>query len=259
MNWLWMLVATYLLYATVMVWAHPRFIYPFGPDAFDDPTFVQEVVSDRQISVVVSDGDDPVAVLFFMGNGGALAYFTYELQAHQSAGRTVVAMEYPGGGGIPGKPSEARLKADALAAYDWLAARHDGAIAVHGYSMGTALAVHVAARRPVAAVLLDAPFVRMCELMARASFLPACHLPLVQKWDIAADIPQVSAPVLIQHGSADQLIPIANGVRLRDLMQAEGLQVDLVTHDGATHNNLAGQAGYAAEITRFLAQNPWKY
>ena len=40
MNWLWMLIGTYLLYATVMVLAHPQFIYPFGPDAFDDPSFV---------------------------------------------------------------------------------------------------------------------------------------------------------------------------------------------------------------------------
>lgn len=249
-----MLVGTYLLYATVMVWAHPRFLYPFGPDVFDDPAFVQVVVSDRDVALAISEGDDPVAVLFFMGNGGALAYFTYSLQAHQAAGRTVAAMEYPGGGGIAGRPSEAGLKADALAAYDWLAARHDGPIVVHGFSMGTGLAVHVAARREVAAVLLDAPYVRMCELMTRASYLPACYMPFVQRWDTAADVPHLNAPVLIQHGGADQLIPPANGARLADMIAASGGDVVFEEVAGASHNNLAGQPGYAQRIAEFLSQ-----
>jgi len=249
-----MLVGTYLLYATAMVWAHPRFIYPFGPDAFDDPSFVQQYVPDRGVSVAISEGEDPVAVLFFMGNGGALAYFTFALQAHQSAGRTVAAMEYPGGGGIPGTASEVRLKADALAAYDWLAARHAGPIVVHGYSLGTGLAVHVAARRDVAAILLDAPFVRLCELMARASFLPACYMPFVQKWDMRADISRITAPVLIQHGGADKLIAPENGARLAAMIEENGGNVQFTEIAEATHNNLTGQPGYRTRISGFLAQ-----
>lgn len=247
-----MFAGTYLVYATIMVLAHPRFIYPFGPDAFDDPGFVQEVVTDRQISMAIAEGEDETAVLFFMGNGGALAYFTLSLQAHQSEGRTVAAMQYPGGGGVPGKPSEQRLKADALAAYDWLAARHDGPVVVHGYSMGTGLAMHVAAQRDVAAVLLDAPYVRMCELMTRASWLPACYMPFVQKWDTARDVPDVRAPVLIQHGSNDQLIPPSNGERLANLIRKNGGEVQFVVVEGGTHNNLAGTAGYRENIRIFV-------
>ncbi|WP_333713421.1 alpha/beta hydrolase [Yoonia sp.] len=254
MNWLWMLVGTYLLYATVMVVAHSRFIYPFGPDPFDDPSFTQEIVGPREVAMALSTGEDPVAVLFFMGNGGALAYFTFSLQAHQTAGRTVAAIEYPGGGGIPGQASETGLKADALTAYDWLAARHDGPIVVHGYSMGTGLAVHVAARREVAAVILDAPYVRMCELMTRASYLPACYMPFVQKWDTARDVPRVTAPVLIQHGESDQLIPPANGARLADLFSDAGVRVSLQVLPGGTHNNLAGHPDYRENISGFLAQ-----
>lgn len=247
------MVGAYLLYAAAMVFAHPHFIYPFGADPFDHPAFRQEVTTDRNVAVAISEGSDDTAVLFFMGNGGALAYFTFSLDAHIAAGRSVVAMEYPGGGGIAGKPSERRLKADALAAYDWLAARHDGPIVVHGYSMGTGLALHVAAQRPVSAVLLDAPFVRMCALMTRASWLPACYMPGVQKWDSALLVPQVTAPVLVQHGTADQLILIDEGLRLTALMQATGLPVVFHAVDGATHNNLAGQPGYRDRINRFLS------
>ncbi|MEO0930087.1 MAG: alpha/beta hydrolase [Pseudomonadota bacterium] len=254
MNWLWMLAGTYLIYATFMVIAHPRFIYPFGADPFDAPEFRQEVVSERQVAVAIYEGGTDEAVLFFMGNGGALAYFTYTLNAHLAEDRTLVAMEYPGGGGIPGKSSEIGLKADALAAYDWLAARHDGPIVVHGYSMGTGLAQYVAAERDVDAIILDAPFVRMCELMTRASWVPACWIPMVQKWDTAALIPRLSAPILIQHGADDQMIPVRVSERLVGLMQQAGLQVTFHTVNGATHNNLAGVPGYADRIDAFLSE-----
>ena len=244
---------TYLAYAIAMVLVHPQFLYPFGSDPFDNPDFRQDVVSDRNVAVATAQGDQALAVLFFMGNGGALAYFTNTLDAHQNAGRTIAAMEYPGGGGIVGKPSEVGLKADALAAYDWLAQQHDGPIAVHGYSMGTGLAIHVGAVRPVAAIVLDAPFVRMCELMTKAAWLPACFMPGVQRWDSAADVPALTAPVLIQHGTADQLIPIVNGQRLAAIMGDAGIAVTFHSVDGATHNNLAGQSGYRDRIDAFLA------
>lgn len=252
MKLLLLFAGTYLLYAAAMVLTHPRFIYPFGPDPFEAPGFRQEMVSDRQVALAISEGSADPAVLFFMGNGGALAYFTYTLDAHVNAGRTIVAMEYPGGGGIPGRSSEYRLKADALAAYDWLAARHDGPIVVHGYSMGTGIAQHVAVEREVAAIILDAPYVKMCELMARASYLPACYMPGVQKWNNAVLVPRLSAPVLVQHGAADQLIPIANGQRLTRLMEDAGLDVTMHEVTGATHNNIAGQPGYSARIDAFL-------
>ncbi|MEL7180666.1 MAG: alpha/beta hydrolase [Pseudomonadota bacterium] len=247
-----MLVGSYLIYATAMVALHPRFIYPFGADVFDNPAFRQEVVSDRDVTLAIAEGDDDVAVLFFMGNGGSLAYFTFSLDAHQDAGRTVAAMAYPGGGGIPGRASEVRLKADALAAYDWLATQHDGPIAVHGFSLGTGLAIHVAASRQVEAIVLDAPYTTLCELMTKGSYLPACYLPAVQKWRSVDDVPALTAPVLIQHGTADQLIPISHGERLAAAMEGAGLQVRFQAIERATHNNLPGQPGYQARIDAFL-------
>lgn len=249
-----MLVGTYLAYAIAMVAIHPQLIYPFGADRFDNPDFVQSVETDRNIAMAVAEGADETAVLFFMGNGGSLAYFTYTLNAHQEAGRTLAAMEYRGGGGIDGKPSERGLKSDALAAYDWLAGQHSGPIAVHGYSLGTGLALHVAAQRDVSAVILDAPYTSLCRLMTRAAYLPACYLPFVQKWNSGADVPAVTAPVLIQHGTADQLIPIAHGARLAEMLRAHGVEVTFTEIENATHNNLAGQTGYQDRIDAFVAR-----
>lgn len=248
------MVGLYLIYATVMVFAHPQFIYPFGEDPFESAAFRQETVTERNVALAIHESSDNIAVLYFMGNGGSLAYFTHTLAAHAVAGRTVVAMAYPGGGGIPGKPSEIGLKADALAVYDWLAADFDGQIVVHGFSLGTGLAQYVAAERDVAAIILDAPFVKMCELMTRSSWLPACYIPGVQRWDSAALAPQLSAPVLVQHGTADRLIPMSDGQRLVQMMQDAGVDVMFQPVAGATHNDLAGKAVYRDRMNAFLTQ-----
>ncbi|MEP5762348.1 MAG: dienelactone hydrolase family protein [Litoreibacter sp.] len=246
------LLGFYFLYAIVMVAAHPRFLYPFGPDKFDARGWRKEFIPNQTIAMAISEGSDRVAILFFMGNGGALAYYSPMLSAHQNAGRTIAAMEYPGGGGIPGEPSERQLKADALVAYDWLATHHDGPVAVHGYSLGTGIAQHVAAKREVAAIILDAPYVKMCELMTRRAFLPACYLPGVQTWNSAALVPQLSAPILIQLGTDDQLIPISDGQRLTHLMTTAGLNVTFHEVSRTAHNNLAHHPRYQDRIEGFL-------
>ena len=247
------MVALYAIYTAVLVWVHPVLIYPFGPDAFDALGWTQHRVEPQGTTLAYADGTQDVAILFFMGNGGSLAYFTNALDAHTQAGRSIAALEYRGGAGIAGTPSETDLKADALVAFDWLAARHDGPIVVHGYSMGTALALFVATQRPVAGIVLDASFVKMCELMMRAAYVPACYLPFVQKWNSAALVPDLTAPVLVQHGTADQLVPLGDGARLVGLMRAAGLDVTFSVVEDATHNNIAGQPGYRISINQFIA------
>ena len=253
MKWLLAVpVALYTFYAVAIIWLHPTFIYPFGADRFDTPGYDRIVFEDEGFRFALSETTGDVAVLYFMGNGGSLSYFTSSIETHRIAQRRVLALHYRGGGGVSGTPSETALKADALAMYDWLARTWDGPIVVHGFSLGTGLAVHVAARRDVNAIILDAPYVRLCELMAQAAYLPACYLPFVQKWDTARDIEALSAPILIQHGTRDRLIPPNNGARLAQLMTDAELDVTFTLVDGATHNNLAGQAGYVGWIKSFV-------
>jgi fermentation-respiration switch protein FrsA (DUF1100 family) len=245
----------YLLYALFMVVFHPAFIYPFGDEPFDDPRFETVILGTTQASVRVSNpSQGGAAVLYFMGNGGSLAYFGAHLSVHLDAGRQVLALDYPGGGGIPGHVSEARLKSQALDAYDWLATRHDGPIYVHGYSLGTGLALHVAANRDVDGTILDAPYARMCDLMTRASWLPACYLPGVQRWNSLAYADQIDAPVLVLHGTGDDLIPIYDGQRLVDHLEDAGQNVQFVLLIGANHHNTALNPYYAAHINDFLSK-----
>jgi pimeloyl-ACP methyl ester carboxylesterase len=202
------LLGFYAIYAAAMVAAHTSLIYPFfATDQVLRGFLRVELTAEdgTEISVQEAQGDGPI-VLYFMGNAGALSAFDPPLQTHAAAGRHVIAMEYRGGAGRPGVPDETVLKSDALKVADWALAKGKPLV-LHGYSLGTGLAVHVASSREVAQVVLEAPFDRLCALMARRSVLPACFMPGVQRWDTLADAPSVRAPVLILHGSEDVLIP----------------------------------------------------
>ncbi len=247
--------ALYISYGIAMTVMHTSFIYPFSQRDYPLPGFERVSVTGGGAAPIplrlALGGPDQPAVLFFMGNAGSVGIFAPWLDLHRDAGRMIAAMEYPGGGGNPGTPSETRLKAQALAAYDWLAAQTDAPIVLHGYSMGSGLAIHVAANRPAAAVILDAPFARLCDLMADASNLPACRMP-VQRWDSMADAPQVRAPVLILHGEGDRLIPLSQGRIIANALERAGNPVDFVPLAGGTHENLIDLPGYADRVNSFI-------
>lgn len=243
------LLVLYAAYGAVMIWLHPRFLYPFQADAQVLPGFsrVEVGVADDGVALSVQErpADGPV-VLYFMGNAGALPFFASAFDRHVAAGRHVIAMEYRGGGGRAGKPSEAPLKSDALQLADYALA-HGKPVILQGYSLGTGLAIHVAARRDVAGVILTAPYDKICRLMAAASYLPACWLP-VQRWASIDDVGSVAAPILVLHGSEDTVIPSRYSEAFEDVAKRR------VIIPGAAHSDIGSFPRFGAEIETFFAE-----
>lgn len=253
---LFKLLGAYVVYAIAMILLHPGFIYPFDQRGFEGEGYREvlvEVPGADPLPVQVAQGQSGAPViLYFMGNLGALELFRPMLDHHKDQGRWVVAMPYRGAGGVPGEPSEQGMKRDALAVFDALdEIVTEGAVVVQGYSMGTGLAMYVAAERPVDGVILSAPFDRLCGLMAKRALLPACYLPFVQKWDSLADAGDVDAPVLVLHGDRDELIDIARGRRLAEAL-AGSTEVAFQVIPGAGHSNLFGADGYLPTIDAFI-------
>lgn len=244
-----LIIGAYVLWAGLMIWAHPSLIYPFFPDRTDLPGFRQETLTaddGTEIAVQVSEGQGPT-ILYFMGNAGALQAFGGPLAQYRARGHRIVALEYRGGAGRPGRASETVLKSDALAAASH-AASHGDPVVLHGYSLGTGLALHVASERAVAGVILEAPYSRLCTLMARAALLPACAMPMVQKWNSLAIAPSVTAPVLILHGENDRLIPPQSSVALDNaLPRSRRLIIE-----GADHLDIGLRPDTWREIDGFL-------
>ncbi|MEO0913122.1 MAG: prolyl oligopeptidase family serine peptidase, partial [Pseudomonadota bacterium] len=241
----------YSAYVLALSFAFGTFVYPFDPEPFVDPDWTQRSIiapDGTEIPVAMRQGDRAAPVLlYFIGNGGSRRFFRTPLNRFADAGFTVVTMAYRGGEGVPGLKREATLKSDALALYDQLGdvlGFEPRVVHAKGYSLGTGVAAHVAAEREVGSLLLLAPYDRLCRLMGQRSYTPACQIPWIDRWDSAALMEEVTAPVMIVHGRADELIPVAYGERLAAAAEAAGRDVTARYFDGVGHSGFLRTTAY---------------
>jgi fermentation-respiration switch protein FrsA (DUF1100 family) len=159
-------------------------------------------------------GERPV-ILYFHGNGGALHYRIDRFREFTEDGNGLVALSYRGYGGSTGAPSEAGLLSDAAAAYAFTAARHPPErIVLWGESLGTCVAVAVAAQKPVGRVVLESALSSAVDIAARHyPFLPVRWL-MKDQFRSDQRIGAVIAPILMLHGARDEVVPIEFGERL---------------------------------------------
>jgi fermentation-respiration switch protein FrsA (DUF1100 family) len=183
-------------------------------------------------------GDRPV-LLYFHGNAGALNLRAGRFQWVTADGDGLIALSYRGYGGSSGAPSEQGLIKDALAAYDFAVARYPArSVVPWGESLGTAVAIALAAQREVGGLVLDAPFTSIADVGAAAyPFAPVRWL-IKDAFRSDRRIGKVKAPVLVLHGERDRIVPIRFGERLfalanepkRMLRFPNGGHVDLDDH-----------------------------
>jgi fermentation-respiration switch protein FrsA (DUF1100 family) len=158
-------------------------------------------------------------LLYFHGNGGSLADRAPRIARFMAEGWGIYLMSYRGYGGSTGSPSEAANVADARLAYHALVGEGvpPASIVAYGESLGSGIAVRIAAEQPVAGVILDAPYTSIVDLAARAyPYLPV-RLLLVDRYETARYIAAVKAPILILHGARDSVIPVEMGRQLARL------------------------------------------
>ncbi|HEY3643263.1 MAG TPA: alpha/beta hydrolase [Xanthobacteraceae bacterium] len=189
------------------------------PDAAGLPA-AQEIRLDtadgeRLIAWHVPPRADRAVVLYLHGNGGALSHRAERFGALTADGTGLVAIDYRGYGGSTGRPTEAGFLIDAETAYGFAAARYPAArIAVWGESLGTGVAVALAAERSIGRLVLEAPFTSAADLAAR--HYPFVPVRWLMKDQFRSDlrIASVAAPLLVLHGARDSIVPIEYGERL---------------------------------------------
>ena len=193
----------------------------------------------------------PALVIFFGGNAQEVTSFVPSLQATYGE-RAVLLVNYRGYGASEGRPGEKALVADGIELFDWAARRTDidaSRIVLHGVSLGTGVAVQVAAARPARCVVLTSPFASALDI-AREMYpwLPVAWL-LRHPFDSAARAPALRMPALILMGGADTLIPPRHSQRLASLW---GAPVERVSFEGFGHNDIDLNPRYAVTIREFL-------
>jgi len=191
---------------------------------------------ERLIAWHVPPRDDRPVVIYFQGNAGGLDLRADRFAWLTADGTGLVALCYRGYGGSSGNPSEQGLISDAFAAYDFAVARYPGRrIVLWGESLGTGVSLALASERKVAGVMLDAPFTSAADVGASAyPFLPVRWL-IKDTFRSDLRIGKVAAPILIQHGERDRVVPIAFGEKLFALAREPKR---FVRYPEAEHSNL---------------------
>jgi fermentation-respiration switch protein FrsA (DUF1100 family) len=175
-------------------------------------------------------------LLYFHGNGGSLANRSERIAKYITQGYGVVMMTYRGFGGSTGRPSEKANVADAKFIYEAVRASGIPAsqIVLYGESLGTGIAVQVAAEKEVAGLILDAPYTSIVDLAAlHYPLLPARWL-MTDRYETLRAARNVSSPTLIIHGEADHIIPVSMSA---DVAAALKGPVKRATFPGAGHSD----------------------
>ncbi len=193
--------------------------------------------------------DDPAApvLLYLHGARWDVRSSAQRMRRMHELGFSVLGIDYRGfGQSSKTLPSETLAAEDARAAWDWLAQQYPRAPRyLFGHSLGGAIAVKLAADvADEAGLIVEGTFPSIADVFSslRWGWLPLGPL-ITQRFDAASRIGDVGAPVLVVHGSEDQLISPDLGRALFD--KAREPKRFVLVKGGSHHNaNALGQGQY---------------
>jgi uncharacterized protein len=226
-----------------------------------------------------ADSFDVVAnaptVLFFYGSNEDLVHEQARLAwLSESLHVNAICFDYPGYGFSTGQISVKATRDIALEEYDFIsdhiASRGSAGgaaippIVAYGWSIGTGLAVHVAAERHVAGLILQAPPASADEMaawssqhdvprLARGIAKVAIDPAVIPIYENVHEIAKVSSPLLVVQGTEDDVVPIAQGREVFSASPAK--QKRFVEVPGAHHNDIrVGHPPAGDAVATFLQQ-----
>lgn len=184
-------------------------------------------------------------VFYLHGNAGNLANRAGRFRHFLARGYGLVAMAYRGSSGSSGTPTQAGITADVRAL--WAALHHfipNGApVVIYGESLGTGVATvalinsAVTKSRPPAALILESPYTSIFDVGRALYPTLAPYFPdLSSPWNSLAAAPAITLPLLVLHGTQDEMIPQAQGRAIFDAALSTDKQFLAV--QGAGHTTL---------------------
>jgi len=193
-------------------------------------------------------------ILLFHGNAGNLSHRLDYVAFLNLLPANVLAIDYRGYGKSEGHPTEEGVYLDAQAAYDYVtrdrSVRREQIFAV-GQSLGVAVAVDLASKRPLAGLVLEGGFPSARRVARRAIWLPGIAYVIRSKFDSGAKLKQLHIPVLVAHCRQDSVLPFALG---EELYAAANQPKTFVAYPGPCHEPLfhADPTDYTSKLRNFL-------
>jgi fermentation-respiration switch protein FrsA (DUF1100 family) len=173
-------------------------------------------------------------ILYFHGNAESAMQnlpLAEELARH---GIDTFLAEYRGYSGLSGRPTEAGLYQDGEAALRAFGDVPDSpGIVFVGRSLGSGVAVEIASRRPPRLLILISPYTSLVD-MGRSLVGPLAPVLVPDRFDNLSKIAALTCPIVILHGTRDEVVPFEMGRRLA----AAGRNVRFVPLEGRGHNDI---------------------
>lgn len=247
-----LLVAALVVWQVSSVWIDSMIFFPERwvpqPPTGVEERWIEVADGTRLHGWYGGAGETAPTLLWSHGNGGNIAGRVDVLRALRARGLNVLAYDYRGYGKSDGAPSEAGVYEDVLAVYDSVRAGGVAAerIVCFGESLGGAVSIYLASRRPCAAVAVVSTFTSLRDV-ARNHFGPLAALA-GGRFDSLGRIGNLTVPLLVAHGERDEIVPFALGERL--YAAAPGAKRFLRVR-GAHHNDVFASDELLDEIAAF--------
>ena len=199
------------------------------------------------------EGPGDRVLIWYHGNAGNIGDRLHNARWFvDRLGVDVVLVDYRGYGRSEGSPDEEGLYLDGLAIYDAVATRPvpEANIVLFGRSLGGAVAIETALRRPAGVLVLESVF-RSVPALAREHYWFVPSAVVRTQMDNLSKMARVRTPTLVLHGDRDGIVPLSHG---RRLFEAAGGAARLHVIEGAGHNDtyLVGGEPYAQAWEAFL-------
>ncbi len=168
------------------------------------------------------NSNNKYTVLFFHGNAGELGNRIYKLNELKNLNLNYLIISWRGFSGNKGSPTEQGLYNDAKSAVEWLEKNNikKNKIILYGESLGTGVAVEIGQNQDFAGIILESPYTSIVD--AAKIYYPYLPVDLIlkDKYLSLKKIKNINSPILLMHGGADIIIPIAMGKKLFNEIQS---------------------------------------
>ena len=207
-------------------------------------------VNAAELVISTNQSTSAHAVLYFGGNAEDVSS-AVEMLGDSFPTHALYAMHYRSYGGSTGKPTERALVSDALALYDFVAKKH-AHISVIGRSLGSGIAVQIAATRPVRHLVLVTPYYSIVELASELFKWLPIRLMLQDCYESWRYVPQITAPTTVLIAAEDNVIPIPSSLKLAQSFPPA--QIKTVLLQGQDHNSISATPEYTAALREAIGQ-----